>query len=108
MMARQILSASALSDRRQDGSSDESAACLGADTELFIPVSFTGAAVADIQAAKAYCGRCQVRDCCLTYARDAGQTAGIWGGYVENERRTMRRGQCRYALMRSTAGGRRP
>jgi WhiB family transcriptional regulator, redox-sensing transcriptional regulator len=108
MMARQILSASTLSDRRQDASWHESATCLGADTELFIPVCFTGAAVADIHDAKAFCGRCPVRDCCLTYVRDAGQTAGIWGGYVENERRTMRRGRRRYALMRRTADGRRP
>lgn len=107
-MARRILSPPALSGRRHDASWHESAACLGADTELFFPVGFTGAAVADVHAAKAFCGRCAVRDCCPSYALDTGQTARIWGGYDEHERRTMRQGQRRHALMRSTADGRRP
>jgi hypothetical protein len=43
------------------------------------------------------------RVCCLTYALDTGQTAGIWGGYDENERRLMRQGLRRSALTRGPA-----
>ena len=86
----------------------ESAACLGADTELFFPVGFTGPAAADIQAAKVFCGRCLVRDCCLAYALDTSQTAGIWGGYDENERKVMRQRQRRRASGQSATAGSRP
>jgi WhiB family redox-sensing transcriptional regulator len=108
MMARRILPAPAMAGRGLDASWRESAACLGADTELFFPAGFAGPAAADIHAAKAFCGRCPVRACCLAYALDTGQTAGIWGGYDENERRFMRQGQRRPALMRDAAGGRLP
>lgn len=102
MMARRILPAPAVPGRGLDASWRESAACLGADTELFFPVGFAGPAASDIQAAKAFCARCPVRACCLTYALDTGQMAGVWGGYDENERRLMRQGWRRSALMRST------
>ncbi|HEY0716138.1 MAG TPA: WhiB family transcriptional regulator [Streptosporangiaceae bacterium] len=86
----------------------ESAACLGADTELFFPVGALGPAAADVRAAKALCGHCPVQDVCLSYALDTGQTAGIWGGCDENERRSARLRQRRYARMRSVDGGSRP
>lgn len=107
MMARRILPAPAMPRRGLDASWRESAACLGADTELFFPAGVTGPA-ADIHAAKAICGRCPVRACCLAYALDTGQAAGIWGGCDENERRLMRQGQRRSALTRRAARGRRP
>jgi len=91
-MARRILPAPAMPGRGLDASWRESAACLGADTELFFPVGSAGPAAAGIRAAKAFCGGCPVRACCLAYALDTGQTAGIWGGYDENERRFMRQG----------------
>lgn len=85
-----------------------SAACVGADTELFFPLGFTGPAAADIRAAKALCGRCAVRANYLAYALDTGQTAGIWGGCDENKRRLLRQEQRRSAPVRSAAGERRP
>jgi WhiB family redox-sensing transcriptional regulator len=66
-------------------------------------VGFAGPAAADIRAAKAFCERCPVRVCCMAYALDTGQTAGIWGGYDENERRLMRQGLLRSALTRGSA-----
>ena len=110
MMARRIPPAPAVPGPGPglDDSWRESAACLGADTELFFPVGSAGPATAGIRAAKAFCGRCPVRACCLTYALETGQAAGIWGGYDENERRFMRQGRRRSALMRAAADGRRP
>jgi hypothetical protein len=43
-------------------------ACRGTDPELFFPVSVTGASVEQVSSAKAVCGRCQVRENCLSYA----------------------------------------
>jgi WhiB family transcriptional regulator, redox-sensing transcriptional regulator len=111
IMTERILPALAPAGRignRQDFSWRESAACQGADTELFFPVGVTGPAAAEIRAAKTFCGRCPVRDCCLAYALDTGQTAGIWGGYDENERRFMHQRQRRYARLGSAAAGARP
>jgi WhiB family redox-sensing transcriptional regulator len=92
MMPRPYLPAPApaVPERGRDASWRESAACSGADTELFFPVGLTGPAAADIRAAKAFCERCPVRVRCLAYALDTGQAAGIWGGCDENERRLMR------------------
>ena len=104
MMARRILPAPAMPGRGLDASWRESAACLGADTELFFPVGSAGPAAVGIRAAKAFCARCRVRACCLAYALDTGQAAGIWGGYDENERRFMRQRQRHSALMRDAAG----
>jgi WhiB family redox-sensing transcriptional regulator len=107
MMTRRTLPAPAVPARGLLASWRESAACAGADTELFFPVGSTGPAVSDIRAAKAFCGRCPVRACCLTYATDTGQVAGIWGGYDENERRLVRQGQRRSELTGTTAEERR-
>ena len=41
-------------------------------------------------AARALCGRCPVRDLCLDYALDAGESHGIWGGLNELQRRRLR------------------
>ena len=79
----------------RDFSWRESAACQGVDPELFFPVGVTGPAVVQIRAAKAICGRCPVRERCLAYALDTGQTAGVWGGCDENERLALYRRQRR-------------
>lgn len=67
------------------------AACLTEDPELFFPVGTTGAAVDQIQQAKAVCGRCLVRQQCLQWALDHHQDVGVWGGLSEDERRSIRR-----------------
>jgi WhiB family transcriptional regulator, redox-sensing transcriptional regulator len=91
-----------------DSSWHESAACRGTDPELFFPVGVTGPAVAQIRAAKAVCGRCPVRERCLAYALDNGQTAGVWAGQDENERLSLRRRQRRRERLGSTTAGPRP
>jgi len=40
----------------------------------------------DIEAARAVCGRCQVRPRCLGYALDAEPTDGVWAGTTFEER----------------------
>ena len=70
----------------------ESAACRQVDTELFFPIGKTGLALEEIQRAKAVCARCPARTACLTFALDSNQQYGIWGGYDEDERRSLRRG----------------
>lgn len=58
---------------------------------LFFPAGSTGVAIEEIQAAKAVCETCHVRDACLQYALETNQESGIWGGTAEDERRRLRR-----------------
>ncbi|MFF4975589.1 WhiB family transcriptional regulator [Streptomyces sp. NPDC001083] len=69
----------------------ESAACRSVDPDLFFPIGSTGPALPQVEEAKAVCRRCPVRDECLCWALDTGQTIGVWGGTSENERRALRR-----------------
>src|SRR6218665_2982343 len=69
----------------------DKAACLTADPELFFPVGHTGPAAAQIEKAKAVCGRCWVIEICLQYALETGQDSGVWGGLSEDERRALKR-----------------
>ncbi len=69
----------------------ELAACRQADARLFFPVGTTGASIDTLQAAKAVCGRCPVRDACLQFALETKQEDGVWGGTDEDERRRLRR-----------------
>jgi WhiB family transcriptional regulator, redox-sensing transcriptional regulator len=66
------------------------AACLGMDPELWFPLGTTGAALEQIQRAKAVCRRCPVAAQCLAWALDTRQTYGVWGGLTEDERRLLR------------------
>lgn len=71
-------------------------ACISADPDLFFPV--TGGTPAAEQEAKAlmYCARCTVRQQCLEFAVQTGETHGIWGGTTAAERtRDRRRGKRR-------------
>ena len=68
----------------------DSAACRDTDPNLFFPAGTTGVAVEEIEAAKALCQTCPVREQCLEFAMVANQEAGIWGGMSEEERRRMR------------------
>ncbi|MGW7257528.1 WhiB family transcriptional regulator [Streptomyces sp. NPDC054834] len=67
------------------------AACRHEDPDLFFPVGTTGPALLQERQAKAVCGRCPVRDQCLDWAMDTGQTLGVWGGTTEGERRALKR-----------------
>lgn len=71
------------------------AACLTEDPELFFPIGNTGPALAQIERAKQVCARCEVREQCLTWALEAGQDHGVWGGMSEEERRAIKRRKSR-------------
>ncbi|MFJ8027885.1 WhiB family transcriptional regulator [Streptomyces sp. NPDC096311] len=73
----------------------ERAACLRADPDLFFPVGNSGPALVQIDEAKAVCGRCPVAQQCLSWAVEAGQVDGIWGGMTESERRAVSRRKVR-------------
>ena len=65
------------------------AACQGADTSVFFPVSDTFAGEA-----KAICAECPVAGACLEYAIATRQPDGVWGGLTGVERhRLIRRRQ---------------
>jgi len=69
----------------------EEAACRHSDPNLFFPAGNTGAALDNIDAAKAVCGSCPVAEACLRFALATNQDDGIWGGRDEVERRRLRR-----------------
>ena len=79
------------------------AACREADPDLFFPVGTTGAAVRQIEAAKAVCRACPSLDACLEFALTTGQDAGIWGATSEEERRAIRRARRRRAAATAAA-----
>ncbi len=69
----------------------DDAACVGADTAVFFPVSKGGAPVSMESAhAKSFCDGCQVRSACLAHALDRGEQYGVWGGTDETERAKLR------------------
>ena len=78
------LAAADLSWRRQ-------AACRDTDPDLFFPVGTTGAALIQIEQARAVCRICPVQSACLEFALATNQDSGIWGGTSEEERRHLRR-----------------
>ena len=61
-------------------------ACLGADPELFFPLSSAGPSVEQLSQAKTVCAGCQVRAECLEFALATRQVHGVWGGASEDER----------------------
>ncbi len=77
-------------DRAEERWRDD-AGCRGADASLFFPVGSTGAAVGEIEAAKAVCRTCPVQEPCLDFAIETNQETGIWGGTSEDERRVLRK-----------------
>lgn len=74
------------------------AICRDEEPELFFPV---GTALRQTEEAKAVCGRCPVRQECLTWALDH-QDFGIAGGLTEDERNKLKvkRGLARPAVHR--------
>ena len=70
------------------------AACRGGDSSYFFaPNYFEKRAEKNAReaVAKAFCGRCPVREVCLEYALEVRETHGIWGGLNEMERRAVLR-----------------
>jgi WhiB family redox-sensing transcriptional regulator len=67
------------------------AACRDTAPDLFFPVGTTGLAIEQIEAAKAVCEQCPVKEPCLQFALETNQDSGIWGGLSEEERRPLRR-----------------
>ena len=67
------------------------ASCRDTDPDLFFPIGTTGPAIEQIEAAKAVCETCEVKDMCLDFALTTNQDSGIWGGTSEEERRKIRR-----------------
>lgn len=70
---------------------DEAACRDHPEKELWFPIGNTGPALRMINAAKRICESCPVRQDCLTWALDAGEDAGVWGGLSEDERRNLKR-----------------
>ncbi|MFZ4153650.1 WhiB family transcriptional regulator [Streptomyces pseudogriseolus] len=77
----------------------QSAACRTEDPELFFPIGTSGPALLQTEQAKAVCRRCPVREQCLEWALETGQSIGVWGGTSETERRALKR---RIAARRSS------
>jgi len=87
----------------------DQAACRHTDPELYFPAGSAGAALDQIEAAKAVCRVCPVQGPCLQYALDTNQDDGVWGGRDEKERRRLRRarreGRQRYPEKPGAVGG---
>ena len=69
----------------------DSAACLDECPELFFPIGNAYPAIVQAEEAKIVCGRCEVVDTCLSWAIEARQDSGVWGGLSADERRTLKR-----------------
>ena len=67
----------------------DSAACQGADPELFFPLTESGQSLVQVRQAKRICRVCQVQRACLTWALQHAMSEGIWGGSTETERRAI-------------------
>ncbi|MFD1667776.1 WhiB family transcriptional regulator [Streptomyces calvus] len=68
-----------------------SAACRTEDPDLFFPIGTSGPALMQTEQAKAVCRGCPVREPCLEWALETGQSIGVWGGTSETERRALKR-----------------
>ena len=77
------------------------ALCRDSNLDVFFPVGSTGMAADLIEAAKEICQSCAVAACCLEFALETNQEAGVWGGLTEEERRPLRK--ARLALERADA-----
>ncbi|MGC4986625.1 WhiB family transcriptional regulator [Streptomyces sp. DT193] len=66
-------------------------ACADEDPELFFPIGDSGPALLQEGEAKAVCRRCPLIERCLQGALERGESAGVWGGLSEKERRSLKR-----------------
>ena len=62
----------------------DQAACLGANPDLFFPV--TGQ---NVNQARQVCRECPIVDPCGEYALRVGENFGVWGGMSERQRRRI-------------------
>lgn len=68
----------------------DEAACLGADPDLFFPITVTGPLhEASVRAARGICESCGVLQDCLQFALAEGIDDGIWAATTPEERRRM-------------------
>ncbi|MEW2134625.1 WhiB family transcriptional regulator [Streptomyces sp. NPDC005435] len=75
-------------------------ACTDEDPELFFPIGNTGPALLQAEEAKAVCRRCPLMESCLKGALERGETAGVWGGTDEGDRRRIKRRAARQRAAR--------
>jgi WhiB family transcriptional regulator, redox-sensing transcriptional regulator len=85
----------------------EHAACRDADPELFFPLGTSDANLLQIDAAKRICQACPVREPCLRWALDSGDS-GVWGearlvSFTEPVATAIANAQNRAALARLAA-----
>ncbi len=76
----------------EDVSWQKEALCRGSDVNLFFTPSHLEKKEereAREAQAKAICGRCPVRDACLSFALATREPHGVWGGLNEIERRHL-------------------
>lgn len=72
-------------------------ACLHADPDLFFPIAVGTASASQVTAALRICDGCQVRQQCLDFAMQTGETHGVWGGTTPEDRIRARRSRGRRA-----------
>jgi WhiB family redox-sensing transcriptional regulator len=70
-------------------------ACRDENPELFFPIGIGEPAMAQVEDARRVCGRCEVREPCLSWALDMGLDHGVLGGLTDGERRLLRRARTR-------------
>lgn len=66
-------------------------ACTNTRTDLFFPVGDSTDARRQNNRAKLVCARCPIQPDCLSWALEAGEDQGVWGGLTEKERQYVRR-----------------
>lgn len=78
----------------------DDAACRGMDVNVFFPdVKYERFVSPVFDDARATCERCAVREQCLMYAIENGETDGVWGGYSPVQRRDMRQRMMRKGMV---------
>ncbi|MEX2587941.1 MAG: WhiB family transcriptional regulator [Actinomycetota bacterium] len=83
------------SDWRQRANCREST-----DPDLFFPIGSTGPALDQIERAKQVCKPCPVKRDCLEWALETHQECGVWGGFSEEERKSIAVSRRQYSLGR--------
>lgn len=67
----------------------DSAACRGADSELFFPLTESGPSLVRISQARQICRVGLVQRACQMWALQHAMDGGIWGGSTRTERRAI-------------------